>query len=71
MPELAQQIRVERDGDSAKLFIDGEEFPWVIASPEVVVSVSRDEVPSVTITLWATKIEVVNSLNGLSSAPDA
>jgi hypothetical protein len=55
-PELAKLIRVERRG----LFIDGEVFPWFVASDSIDVSVSPHESPSVTFTVLAERVEVVD-----------
>jgi hypothetical protein len=60
--KLAQSIRVERDGDTCRLFIDGVEFPyWLALEPVEVGPVHPDVVPSVRFTVLANRVDVVNS----------
>ncbi|MFD8839847.1 hypothetical protein [Streptomyces griseofuscus] len=60
--KLAQSIRVERDGENVRLFIDGVEFPyWLALEPIEVGPVHPDEVPSLRFTVLATRVDVVNS----------
>jgi hypothetical protein len=60
--KLAQCIRVERDGNTCRLFIDGVEFPyWLALEPVEIGPVHPEEVPSVRFTVLASRVEVVNS----------
>lgn len=60
--KLAQSVRVERDGNDARLFIDGVEFPYWLAIESIEIGpVHPDEVPRVRFTLLATRVEVVNA----------
>lgn len=59
-------IRVERQGSSARLLIDGEDFPWPIAWDGIDVNVNPDNIPGVSVTILADRVEVVDALQ----APD-
>jgi hypothetical protein len=59
-----KQIRVQRRGAYAQVFVDGEELlPHAISRDSVVVAVSPDEVPTVTLTLVADQVDVINTLH--------
>lgn len=60
MPELAKSVVLRVVGDRYELSVDGEPFPWHIAAdtPPQPGAVSRDLVPSLTITLLAECLEV-------------
>jgi hypothetical protein len=64
-PRLAREIRVERHGKIARLFIDGEEFPFHIAAddPINVGPIVPDELPSVRFTVLADRVDVVNAFD--------
>lgn len=64
MAERANVIRVERTLDNrGTLTIDGEPFPWYIAEDGVDVGpVRHDEVPTVTVTILAGRVEVLNTI---------
>lgn len=63
-PRLAREIRIERHGRTGRLFIEGEEFPFHLASddPITVGPISGDEVPTVRFTVFAERINVINDL---------
>lgn len=54
-------VRLERYGDTARITIDGEDFPWAV-SKEAVATVDADGVPSLELTLLARRVEVVDEL---------
>lgn len=57
--QLPKVIRVERRGPTAHITVDGEPFPFPVAyNPPPTVSVSTSEMPSITITLFADRVEV-------------
>lgn len=64
MAKRAQVIRVERTpGNRGTLTIDGEPFPWYIAAGGVEVGPVRyDEAPTVTVTIMAGQVEVLNAI---------
>lgn len=62
MPRMADLIKVTRKGRTATLEIDGVEFPWYIAEAGVEVDVDTREAPTVTITVLAERVELVNDL---------
>jgi hypothetical protein len=59
---IAREIRVERHGRIARLFIEGVEFPFHIAAddPIVVGPISGDDMPTVRFTVFAERINVIN-----------
>lgn len=62
MDRLPSVIRVERHGSVAEVFVDGEPFPYLISrQPGVHVVISPDEMPYITVTLMANRVEVVDS----------
>jgi hypothetical protein len=63
MFEIPKVIRVERAGNSFVLTIDGEEFPYPIAWEPISAVVDPDGSPTLTITLMAEQVEVVNHLH--------
>lgn len=63
--KLADLIRVERRNTSFVITIDGEEFPYhTSADGPIRVDVSADDVGKVHITLIASRVEVVDDLDG-------
>ncbi|RPK76615.1 hypothetical protein EES45_22920 [Streptomyces sp. ADI97-07] len=62
MPRIAREIRVERHGRTARLFIDGDEFPFHIAAddPIVVGPISGDDMPTVRFTVLAERVDLIN-----------
>ena len=64
-PRIAREIRVERHGRTARLFIDGDEFPFHIAAddPIVVGPISGDELPTVRFTVLAERVDVINDFS--------
>lgn len=59
-------IRIERQGRRARFLIDGEDFPWPIAWDGIDVNVNPDNIPGVSLTILADRVEVVDALQ----APD-
>ncbi len=58
-PKMAGEIAVRRDG----LTIDGEEFPWYVLMGGVRIdSISKDDVPTVTVTIMAERVLVDNDM---------
>lgn len=58
-PKLAKEIKVSRHG----LQIDGEEFPWFTALGSTQISVSREELPGVTVTIVADRVLVDDDMD--------
>ncbi|MFD3517705.1 hypothetical protein [Streptomyces sp. NPDC058657] len=71
-PRLAREIRVERHGRIARLFFDGEEFPFHLAGddPIVVGPVTQDEVPTVRFTVLTDRVALVNALGYQDPEPN-
>lgn len=61
MPKLPQEIRilVDSTGVPFRLMVDGEEFPWYIAAEHATVDFADRAMPSVTITIPAHQIHVI------------
>lgn len=60
IPDL---IQIVRRGAAARVFIDGEELPAPIPRDTAVVAyVNPDELPTITITLMAHRIDVINDV---------
>ncbi|MEV8349060.1 hypothetical protein ACFVTT_15615 [Streptomyces niveus] len=61
-PRIAREVRVERRGRIARLFIDGDEFPFHIAAddPIVVGPISGDDFPTVRFTVLAERVDLIN-----------
>ncbi|QDF17105.1 hypothetical protein JZX82_gp10 [Gordonia phage William] len=59
MPDIAQKITIDRK--HCKVFVDGVEFPWMIAErgPEVENVSTKLDVPIVFIPVLATDVEVI------------
>ncbi|UVF60284.1 hypothetical protein SEA_MURP_10 [Gordonia phage Murp] len=59
MPEVPNKITIDRN--QSKLFIDGVEFPWMIAEqgPDVDDIANRNAMPIVTIPIIASDVEVI------------
>lgn len=56
-------IKVVRSGAKARVFIDGEELAAPIPrDTDVVAYVNPDDLPTVTLTLMARRVEVVNDV---------
>lgn len=64
MITIPKAIRVERHGRSGGVTVDGEPFPYAIADTHISVSIHHDERPTVTLTLVADRVEVVDDING-------
>lgn len=66
MPEIAKQIKVQRNGKPGDkqfiLLVDGKEFPWHITENGVETQVTRDGPPSITLTLLADEVLVEDRL---------
>lgn len=66
MPEIAKQIKVQRNGRPGDkqfvLLVDGKEFPWHITDGGVKTQVAREGLPSVTLTLLADEVVVEDRL---------
>lgn len=61
MPHVAGRIRVERAGDQVRMWIDGEEVPWMLETDSIDVKVSPDGHPAVRITILADRVELVDA----------
>jgi len=59
---LAGLIQVTRSGRHATITIDGEPFPWYIVTDGVTTTVDTLDVPTVTFTVRAERVEVINAL---------
>lgn len=57
-----QRIQVIRKGPTAHVLVDGTELPFALPREAVTVPVHPDEVPSVRLTLFAERVDVVNQL---------
>lgn len=62
MTKLAAAIVARRTGNSWSFTIDGEPFPWHITADGVSVSVDPHGMPSVTLTIPADRVEVLDTL---------
>ncbi|ONK09435.1 hypothetical protein [Streptomyces sp. MP131-18] len=62
-PTLPELICVERRGNDTSITVDGQPFPYIVGRDDVHLSVDPDEIPSVTLTLYADRVEVINSLD--------
>lgn len=62
MSEMAKVIQVQSRGAFAQVLVDGEEIPWHIARDTIRVDVQPDECPTVTLTLLADRVEVLDSI---------
>lgn len=62
MTDLAKHITVKQVGADYSLQIDGEEFPWFITVDGVRTTVSREEMPAVTLTIVAERVEVEHAV---------
>ena len=62
MPTLAKTIKIiyHKDLDLYSFSIDGKEFPWFIAEEGFSLDLNKHELPSVSFTLLADKVEVIN-----------
>lgn len=61
MIHLPKLITVERHGSHARVLVDGEEFPYAIAEGGLrIEGVGRNDMPAVTVTLVADRVEVTN-----------
>lgn len=58
--ELAKLIEVEREAGEFSLRVDGKDFPWHIAVDGVTVHVSTDDLSSVTVTIVAEEVRVLD-----------
>lgn len=56
-------IKIYRSGRTAEMTIDGKPFPWPIAEDGAVVEVDTNNVPTITLTLVAARVEVENVLD--------
>jgi hypothetical protein len=62
MAEFAKEIRVETDRAGAPyITIDGQPFPWHTAGI-VIPAPSRDQFPTITVTIPAEKVVMVNEM---------
>jgi hypothetical protein len=64
--QLAKVIKIDRRGQRATLTIDGELFPWAIAAIADVRVALDQEMPSVTVTIFADRVVVIQDVT-----PDA
>lgn len=64
MPEFAGTVRIERYRDgTARLLVDGVEFPYVI-QPQV--TVEFEDVPTVVLRMYADTVQMVEGPGGES-----
>ena len=61
--EIAKHIEVVREGPLARVLVDGEELPFPLPREAVTVPVHPDEIPTVHLTLFAERVDVVNKLH--------
>ena len=59
MTKVPAKITIDRK--QKKVFVDGVEFPWIIteAGPEVTSVAASDQIPVVTIPIFAADVEVI------------
>lgn len=59
---MARPARIEviREGRVARVLIEGKELPFALPRASVTVAVHPDEMPTVTLTLFADEVTVVN-----------
>jgi hypothetical protein len=58
---IAREVRVERRGQIARLFIDGAEFPYTLAYEGIAVGdIHPDEMPTIRFTVIAERVDVIN-----------
>lgn len=58
-----QLIEVIRAGERTRIVIDGQDLPYLgPRDAPVVVSVAPDDIPTVTLTLMADQVNVINAL---------
>lgn len=55
-------VEVWRTPGAVSLRIDGQEFPWPVSIEGISTQVRRDEVPSITLTILADRVEVHDSM---------
>jgi hypothetical protein len=55
-----QRIEVIRKGPTVHVLVDGVEVPFPLLREAVIVSVDPDEMPTVHLTLFADRVDVVN-----------
>lgn len=63
--KLAGLIRVERSGQGFRFEVDGQTFPWFIGTNGLSVHIGASptvDVPGVTFTLIAERVEIVDDL---------
>lgn len=64
MTDLAKHVRIVRTGDEYEFTVDGKPFPWHVSADGFTVgTVSRDNLPCVTVTLLTESIDVVHNIN--------
>lgn len=62
VPVTPKTIRIERYGTTARVLVDGDEFPFAVAEDGVIIGpIGTDSMPTVTLTLWAECVEVIDS----------
>lgn len=59
-PTLAGTIHIIREGEHFFMEIDGQEFPWHISADGPTVTTARDQFPSVSISILADNIELID-----------
>lgn len=62
-------IRVERNGTSSSIMVNGNVFPYLVDADSVHVDVSTNDVPGVTVRLLADKVEVSDTWRPESPVP--
>lgn len=69
MPRIAKLIEVEqsRTTPSGCIVIDGEPFPFMLSEDGVDTQVRHGEMPSVTVTILAEEVRVLNSVASLAA----
>lgn len=69
-PSLPEVIRVEIQGDDAAVTIDGEPFPWLIFDKPIDMSAHPSNMPTVTLTLLAERVELYHSFQLADDSKD-
>lgn len=68
--DIPKLIRVERYWQTAEITVDGQPFPYAVAREDIILSVDPDGMPSVTLTIYADRVEVVNDINRPTTTED-
>jgi hypothetical protein len=66
---IPQRIEVIRTGSVARVLVDGQELPFKLPRETIMVEVHPDDLPTIRLTLFAKRVDVINKFDDEKEEP--